>query len=206
MTDTTTYSEELKAIIKRNKQYNKIINEQGVKEQVERLETCITAKVLTTSLNRKLLVRIGGKYVQGNHYTTILRLEKEETGIETLIFEGGHLPLETGDTIQAHIFLGKYAMKHKEEGTPQELWHENSLRKREFHDNGGLNLEGHVKQWKNDLWKNGLWLPRKLRSIETPHRIEKLRDGKVVANYVDNPHDYYWLTGMITDYLYPSQD
>ncbi len=121
-----------------------------------------------TSFTPRSEIVLGGRsnsYQGGHTYRTEIKVQSS-TLVEKLEFNGWPF-LEAGDMIRAYIFKGK----------------------REYERGLGLILPETIKEFDSFFSKDQLanvpfhWVFRDYQPVEQPSKIEKLRDGKVVATY-----------------------
>src|SRR3989338_3488159 len=120
----------------------------------------------STSFTPHSEIVLGGRsptFNGGHTYRTELKVQSG-TLVKKLEFYGWP-PLEVGDVIKAYIFKGKQEYERGHEVIPKTIKEFDS-----FFKGKSVNVPSH-------------WIERKYQPVERPSKIEKLRDGKVVATY-----------------------
>ena len=101
----------------------------------------------------------------GGHLYRVELMVESDSSVRKLLFNGWP-HLETGDVIKAYIFKGKKGYEHSR-GL---IVPKNIEELADFHQAVFKDVPFH-------------WVERKYLPVEQPSKIEKLRDGKVVATY-----------------------
>ena len=101
----------------------------------------------------------------GGHLYRVELVVESDSSLQKLLFNGWP-HLEAGDMIKAYIFKGKKEYEHGH----RLIVPDNLEELPDFHRKIFKNIPFH-------------WVERAYQSVEQPSKIEKLRDGKVVATY-----------------------
>ncbi len=172
-------AKEMKAVLRKRKgedeKYNKDLRDRArtPKQLTGGLE-CTVLEINgyqnSTSFTPRSEMVIGGhsrSYRSGHVYRAEIKVQSG-TLVEQLEFNGWP-NLETGDMIKAYIFKGKKEYERGRGFTPPE----NVEELPDFHREIFRDIPFH-------------WVDRPYKSVEQPSKIEKLRDGKVVATYYNS--------------------